>query len=163
MTPYPGTLIDDQTGFRALKCYIYKFAKQKIIRKPRFDTHTKTFTQKKYFWFHTSRPTFGSYHTQKNIEKLETVRSESFVKNEKNVYFLPQYTQEKIDKNRKTYMFICTGYEAAQYLSSMTLEDLQNITIFSSTFTWAIDIFEDTLPDCRDDMDVVVYVKRPSD
>jgi hypothetical protein len=44
----------------------------------------------------------------------------------------------------------------------MTLEDLQNITIFSNTFDWAIDLFEDTLPDHEYDMDVLVYVKRPS-
>lgn len=44
----------------------------------------------------------------------------------------------------------------------MTLEDLQNITIFSSAFSWAIDLFEDILPGHKDNMDILVYVKRPS-
>ncbi|MDE1193601.1 MAG: hypothetical protein PW896_00015 [Pseudomonas sp.] len=97
-----------------------------------------------------------------NIEKLAKLKEESFLIEENNVYFMPQYTQESVKKNRRTYIHQCTGRDVAHYLSVMTLEDLQNITIFSSTFDWAIDLFEDTLPDHEDDMDVLVYVKRPS-
>ena len=162
MTPYPGHLIDDEKGYRVLKCYIYKFIKNRIELKPRFDVEKKCFTEKKYFWFHTWRPLTGSYHNVQNIEKLKTLKSENFIAEEKNVYFMPQYIQERIPKKRRTYILQCTGSQVAHYLSAMTLEDLQNITIFSSTFDWAIDLFEDTLPGHDDDMDVLVYVKRPS-
>lgn len=158
---YPGMLIDDDKGFRILKCYIYKFIKHRIERKPRFDLEKKCFTEKKYFWFHTWRPMSGSYHKENNIEKLEWLWRERFIIDEPNVYFLPQYTEEKISKKRKSYIFQCTGREAARYLASMTIYDLQNITIFSSKFDWAIDLFEDTAFDHKNDMDVVVYVKRP--
>jgi hypothetical protein len=120
------------------------------------------FTVKKYYWFHTWRPLSGSYHNEKHIEKLELLKNESFICDEKHVYFMPQYTEQKITKKRKTYIHQCTGLEVLRYLSCMGLEDLQNITIFSSTFDWAIDLFEDTLPGYKDDMDILVYVKRPS-
>lgn len=162
MTRYPGHLVDDDRGFRILKCYIYKFIKHRIEKKPRFDVEKKCFTTKKYFWFHTSRPLSGSYHTNDHIEKLETLRREQFIIQERHVYFMPQYTEVNVPKKRKSYIHQCTGQEAAHYLASMTLEDLQNITIFSSTFAWAIDLFEDTLLGHKDDMDVLVYVKRPS-
>ncbi|MGH8420651.1 MAG: hypothetical protein ACRER8_25790 [Pseudomonas sp.] len=87
-----------------------------------------------------------------NIEKLAKLKDESFLMEEKNVYFMPQYTQESITKKRKTYMLQCTGRDVAHYLSVMTLEDLPSITIFSSTFEWAIELFEDTLPSHGDDM-----------
>jgi len=161
ITHYPGHLIDDERGFRVLKCYIYKFIKNRIELKPRFNVEKRCFTTKKYYWFHTWRPLSGSYHNDKHIENFEVLRSESFIHEEKHVYFMPQYTQARIAKKRKTYIYHCTGRDAAHYLSSMTLEDLQNITIFSSTFDWAIDLFEDTLPEHKDDMDILVYVKRP--
>jgi hypothetical protein len=162
MTPYPGNLLDDEKGYRVLKCYIYKFIKNRMELKPRFDVEKKCFTAKKYYWFHTRRPLSGSFHNVQNIEKLAKLKEESFLIEENNVYFMPQYTQESVKKNRRTYIHQCTGRDVAHYLSVMTLEDLQNITIFSSTFDWAIDLFEDTLPDHEDDMDVLVYVKRPS-
>lgn len=161
MTSYPGTLIDDDTGFRILKCYIYKFIKHRVERKPRFDVKRKCFTEKKYFWFNTWRLLSGSYHNDNHVEKLEGLWFEEFILEEPKVYFIPQYTEGKISKKRKRYIFQCTGQEAAHYLSSMILEDLQNITIFSSAFSWAIDLFEDTLPGHKDDMDILVYVKRP--
>lgn len=74
---------------------------------------------------------------------------------------MPQYAQQKIEKNRKTLIYECSGPDVTKYLSLMTLEDLQNITIFSSTFDWAIDMFEDTMPGHKDDMDILIYVKRP--
>jgi hypothetical protein len=104
----------------------------------------------------------GSYHTTDHIEKLDTLKRERFIIDEPHVYFMPQYTQEAVPKNRRSYIHQCTGQEAADYLVSMTLADLQNITIFSSTFQWAIDLFEDTLPGHKDDMDILIYVKRPS-
>ncbi|MDH0746745.1 hypothetical protein N5D61_10345 [Pseudomonas sp. GD03842] len=162
MTPYPGRLLDDEQGFRVLKCYIYKFVRNRIERKPRFDLEKRSFTEKKYFWFNTWRPLSGSYHEDSYIESFEAVKKESFIAEEKNVYFMPQYTQDKTTKKRKSYIYQCSGLDVAHYLSVMTLGDLQNITIFGSRFDWAVDLYEDTLPGHKDDMDVLVYVKRPA-
>jgi hypothetical protein len=125
MTPYPGCLIDDDKGFRVLKCYIYKFIRHRIELKPRFDVEKNCFTVKKYYWFHTWQPLSGSYHNEKHIEKLEALKNESFIREEGNVYFMPQYTEEKITKKRKTYIHQCTGLEVVRYLSSMGLESAE--------------------------------------
>jgi hypothetical protein len=160
-TPYPGKLVDDEVGFRVLKCYIYKFIKNNIIRKPRFDSASWSFTTKKYFWFKTLRPMFGEYHDKKCIESFHTLKGESFIADEKRVYFMPQCLQEQLVRKRKSYIYCCSGSEAAEYLSLMGVNDLQSLTIFSSSFSWAIDLFDDTVINPRDEMDVLVYVKRP--
>lgn len=46
MTSYPGILIDDDTRFRILKCYIYKFIKHRVERRPRFDVKRNCFAKK---------------------------------------------------------------------------------------------------------------------
>lgn len=112
-------MIDDEKGFRVLKCYIYKFIRNRIELRQRFDAEKKCFTTKKYYWFHIWRPLSGSYHNEMHIEKSEVLRSESFILEEKSVYFMPQYAQEKIAKKRKTYIYQCTGRDAADYLLSI--------------------------------------------
>lgn len=161
-TPYPGKLINDETGYRILKCYIYKFAKNRITLKPRFNTETKSFTLKKFYWFNTLRPIVGTYHNHEHIERLDNIKTADFIANEETAYFMPQYSQQKNQQKRKTLIYKCSGADIIAYLGCMKLEDLQNITIFNSTFTWAIDIFDDTLPGHHTDMDVLTYVKRPT-
>lgn len=160
-TPYPGTLIDDELGFRIIKCYIYKFVKKNIERRPRFDVGTMGFTSKKYFWFHTRQPFFGEYNIPENIEKLDNLKSASFVYDEEKVYFMPQYYQGEVKGKRKSCIYWCSGPEVTRYLSSIDLKDLQNLVIFNSRFTWAIDMFDETRHGADHDMDVLIYVKRP--
>ncbi|WP_296259474.1 MULTISPECIES: hypothetical protein [unclassified Pseudomonas] len=161
MTPYPGQLIDDEIGFRILKCYIYKFIKNNIHKRPRYDVNDKSWTKKNFFWFNTLRPMFGSYHTENNLETLSNLRNAAFLSDEPKVYFMPQYIQEKFKKVTKSYIYCSSGTEVQEYLSEITAKDLQNITIFNNYFTWAVDIFEDTLPHSKNEMDVVIYVKKP--
>lgn len=161
LTPYPGKLIDDEIGLRIFKCYIYKFIKSNVKRKPRYDIAAKSFTAKKYFWFDTLRPMFGAYHSKENIESFHIIKGERFIAEEKNVYFMPQYLQDEVKGKRKSYIYCSSGSEILEYLSSMGVQDLQNLTIFSSSFSWAIDLFDDTVIHPKDEMDVLVYVKRP--
>jgi hypothetical protein len=159
-TPYPGKLVDDEVGFRILKCYIYTFIKNNIVRKPRFDIASRSFTTKKYFWFKTLRSMLGEYHDKKCVESFHTLKGESFIADEKRSISCHSL-QEQLVRKRKSYIYCCSGGEAAEYLSLMGVNDLQNLTIFSSSFSWAIDLFDDTVIDPRDEMDVLVYVKRP--
>jgi hypothetical protein len=161
MTPYPGKLIDDETGFRILKCYIYKFIKNNISKRPKFNLQTKQFTEKEYFWFNTLRPLYGNYHNIINTERLQNILKAQFISNEEKIYFMPQYYQEEHKTKRKSYVYCCTGEEVKQYLTKMHTKDLQNITLTSSTFNWAVDIFEDLVASPANDMDVLIYVHRP--
>jgi hypothetical protein len=159
--PYPGILLDDELGFRVLKCYIYKFVKGNIEKKPRFDVDTMSFSSKKYFWFKTGRPLLGGYHFAGNLIDLDDLKCEGFLSSEERVYFMPRYTQEKFIGKRKSYVYCSSGSDVAKYLSLMGVEDLQNITIFSSRFTWVVDLYEDTLPGSDNDMDILIYIKKP--
>lgn len=161
-TPYPGTLLNDDIGYRALKCYIFKFIKGKVTRKSRFDLTQKKMTEKKYYFFNTLRPLFGEYHNEKNLCTLESLRSDYFFSDSDKVFFMPQYRQEKEEAKKTSYVFCCFGREIKAYLDSMTADDLQNITIFDSKFTWAIDLFEDLAPSSTSELDVMIYVKKPS-
>lgn len=161
LTPYPGKLIDDETGFRVLKCYIYKFIKGNIKKRPRFDVKEMRFSQKKYYWFNTLRPMFGAYHNERNIEPFHNLKDETFISDEKKIYFMPQYYQSKNLAKRNSYIYCCNGAELKEYFSSMKISDLQNITIFNSSFTWALDLFDETLPHPKNEMDILIYVKRP--
>lgn len=49
MMVYPGTLMDDECGMRVIKCYIYKFAKERIERKQQYDVNLKRKTEKRFF------------------------------------------------------------------------------------------------------------------
>ncbi|WP_268797169.1 hypothetical protein [Pseudomonas huanghezhanensis] len=119
------------------------------------------FTSKKYLWFHTLQPFFGDYNLPGNIEKLESLKSARFISEEKKVYFMPQYIQEMVKGKRKSCIYCCSGVEVKKYLCSMSVYDLQNLVIFSSRLNWAIDILDDTLPGSDNDLDVLIYVKRP--
>lgn len=158
---YPGTLLDDEKGYRLLKCYMYKFIKNKIIRKPRFDKATHTFTEKKYFWFNSSRPLFGRYHTLDKIISFHWVLNGDFLGNKAQVFYMPQYSQGKHGKKRKTFVYCCPGAELVQYLNKIHYDEMQNITIFDSSFSWAIDIFEDLTFNNVDEKDVITYFSPP--
>ncbi len=160
-TPYPGKLLADELGFRVLKCYIYKFTKRNILRKPRFDVETMSFSGKKYFWFRTGRPLLGDYHFADSFITLEDLKRESFLSCEERVYFMPRYIQGEVKAKRKSHVYCSSGRDVVGYLSVMNVDDLQNITIFNSRFTWAVDLYEDTLPGSDRDMDILIYIKRP--
>ncbi|WP_268797170.1 hypothetical protein [Pseudomonas huanghezhanensis] len=153
--------MSDELGFRVLKCYIYKFIKNRVEKRPRFDVGIMGFTSKKYFWFKTARPLFGDYHAICELISLDALKREGFLSGEKKVYFMPQYTQGVSRGKRKSNVYCSTGIDVVGYLSSMNINDLQNITIFSSRFTWAVDLYEDTLPRTENDMDILIYIKRP--
>lgn len=161
-TRYPGTLLNDDIGYRVLKCYIFKFIKGNVARKPRFDPIKRRMTEKKYYFFNTLRPLFGEYHNIKNLCSIESLRKDYFFSDSDKIFFMPQYRQEKEKTKRISYVFCCLGQEIKEYLDSITKDDLQNITIFDSKFTWAIDLFEELAPDSTSEMDVVIYVKSPS-
>lgn len=103
MTSYPGTLIDDDTRFRILKCYIYKFIKHRVERRPRFDVKRNCFA-KKYFWFNTWRPLSGSYHNDNPLKNWKGYGSRSlFWKSRKFILCLNTQKGKSQKKGRATY------------------------------------------------------------
>ncbi|EOI5721304.1 hypothetical protein ACMS1V_003326 [Cronobacter dublinensis] len=158
MIAYPGTLMDDDSGMRVVKCYIYKFARERIDRKPRYDAKSKRMTEKKFFWFHTSRPIWTRFHTIENrFAVKDFIRLHQGAGNEM-VYFMPQYFPESIQfHNRKTLVYCSSMEDVVNYLNAWGKSDLQNITIIDSKFRWFYDLFEDEVKDAEDNMDVVAY------
>jgi hypothetical protein len=162
LTRYPGVLLSDELGYRALKCYVFKFIKGNVTRIPRFDIKQNKMTEKKYYFFKTLRPLFGEYHSEKNLTTIESLRSEYFFPTQKKLFFMPQYWQEKEKTKATSYVFYCLGREIKEYLDSMTADDVQNITIFDNKFTWAIDLFEGLATSYTSKLDVMIYIKKPS-
>lgn len=158
---YPGTLVEDDAGYRLVKCYMYKFVKNRIVRKPRYDRCSQGFTDKKYFWFNASRPLFGFYHKVENMVRFAWLLNGGFLEGKKQVFFMPQYIQGGREKKRKSIVYCCSGVEFVEYLRQITYGELQNITVFDSSLGWAIDIFEDLVFNNIDDKDVVVYFSSP--
>lgn len=158
MIAYPGTLIDDDNGMRVVKCYIYKFAKERIDRKPRYDAKSKKMTEKKFFWFHTARPIWTRFHTIENrLAVKDFIRLHQGVEN-KRVYFMPQYFPDDIQFHKRKTLVYCSSMEdAVNYLKAWGESDLQNITIIDSEFRWFYDVFEDEVKDAENNMDVVAY------
>ena len=159
---YPGTLLDDELGYRLLKCYVFKFIRHKVLRRPRFDVAAQAFTHKQYFWFHTKRPLFGDYHRQENRVRFSWVLNSGFLAGKRAVFFMPQYSASDSGKHRKTNVYCCSGAEVISYLDRMEWHEMQNFTLFDSSFDWALDIFEDLVPDEQHDKDVVIYFRPPA-
>ena len=158
MIAYPGTLMDDDSGMRVVKCYIYKFARERIDRKPRYDAKSKRMTEKKFFWFHTARPIWTRFHTIENrLAVKDFIRLYQEVGN-KRVYFMPQYFPDNIQFHKRKTLVYCSSMEdVVNYLNAWGESDLQNITIIDSEFRWFYDVFEDEVKDAEDNMDVVAY------
>ena len=158
MIAYPGTLMDDNSGMRVVKCYIYKFARERINRKPKYDAKFKRMTEKNFFWFHTTRPIWTRYHTIENILAVKDfIRLHQGVGN-KRVYFMPQYFPGNIQFHKRRTLVYCSSMEdVVNYLKAWGESDLQNITIIDSEFRWFYDVFEDEIKGAEDNMDVVAY------
>ena len=158
---YPGCLLDADLSIRVLKCYLYKFVKNKITKKTRYDKIAGRMTEKKYFWFNFSRPLFSAYHSIDNMVRFNDLIGSEFIGGKSNVFFVPHYRPEDYDKKRKAFVYRCTGLELERYLRDLNACHMQNIIIFDSSFLWAIDVFEDIVMGSVDCKDVVVYFKRP--
>lgn len=158
MIAYPGTLMDDECGIRVIKCYIYKFAKEKIERKQRYDVNLKRKTNKKFFWFHTLRPIWTRFHILDNqLAVKDFITLHQGVKNQ-TVYFMPQYFPEDMQFHKRKSLVYYASIEAViEYFKGWRESDLQNITIIDTHFCWFYDVFEDEVKNSESNMDVVAY------
>lgn len=158
---HPGCIFDERLSERLIRCYLYKFIKTKIVRRPRYDRATGKMTSKRYFQFNMSRPFYGSYHTVSNMVRFSDLIQSNFIKAQDIVFYILHYAPLGREKGRKAFVYFCEGAELQMYLAELDSDYMQNITIFDSSFSWAIDIFEDLVPGFVDYKDVVLYFKRP--
>lgn len=158
---HPGCMLDKGLSERLIRCYLYKFIKNKVVRKPRYDKATGNRTSKTYFQFNMSRPFYGSYHAVSNMVRFSDLIQSNFIKSQNVVFYILHYAPLGRDKGRKAFVYLCEGAALQMYLAKLDSDYMQNITIFDSSFSWAIDIFEDLVADFVDYKDVVLYFKRP--
>lgn len=158
MMVYPGTLMDDECGMRVIKCYIYKFAKERIERKQQYDVNLKRKTEKRFFWFHTVRPIWTRFHILDNqLAVKDFITLHQGVEN-KIVYFMPQYLPEDMQFHKRKSLVYYAPIEAViEYFKGWGESDLQNITIIDTHFRWFYDVFEDAVKNSESNMDVVAY------
>lgn len=158
---YPGYLLDAELSVRLMKCYAYKFVKNRIARKSKYDKVLGRMTEKKYFHFNLSKPMFAPYHSVENLVRLDELLGSGFLSGKSHVFFVPHYRPIFHEKGRKAFVYCCAGLDLEEYFRTLDEDCMQNVTIFDSSYSWAIDIFDDTVPDFRNYKDVVVYFRRP--
>lgn len=160
---YPGCLLDEELSYRVMKCYVFNFAPDRITRRPRYDKVSGKPTEKKYFWFNISRPMRSAYHSMSNRIRFTELMRSNFIQEKPSIFFTPHYAPKGQARRHKSFVYLCSGRDFIDYLNEIDGDAMQNFIVFDSSFKWAVDFYEDLVPEFSNHKDVVIYFKKPND